>query len=294
MNTIKESELIITPQGQIYHIGLRPEECADTVILVGDPSRVERVSRHFDSIEHRSSHREIVVHTGTYKGTRMTVLSSGIGPDNIDIVINELDALKNIDLDTRSIKPKHCSMRIVRIGTSGSLQEDIPVDSYVVSRYGLGLDGVLHFYDSHSVRDIELEDAFIEQTNWNKDAARPYVVSSDKDLYNALCSEKTHSGFTATAIGFYGPQGRVLRLALSQEDMNKKIEDFSYKGLRITNYEMETSAIYGLSSLLGHRACSINCIIANRAAGTFSSHPQDSIDNMIKYTLDKLSEMSIQ
>ncbi|MBQ2421771.1 MAG: nucleoside phosphorylase, partial [Flavobacteriales bacterium] len=238
MNTIKESELIITPQGQIYHIGLRPEECADTVILVGDPARVERVSRHFDSIEHRSSHREIVVNTGTYRGVRMTVLSSGIGPDNIDIVINELDALKNIDLGTRSIKPKHRPMRIVRIGTSGSLQKEIPVDSYVVSRYGLGLDGVLHFYDSQRVRNIELEDAFIEQTGWNKLLSRPYVVSGDEELFTALSSEDTHAGFTATAIGFYGPQGRVLRLPLAQEDMNSRIERFTYDGLRITNYEM--------------------------------------------------------
>lgn len=293
MNTIKESELIITPQGQIYHIGLRPEECADTVILVGDPARVERVSRHFDNIEHRSSHREMVVNTGTYRGVRMTVLSSGIGPDNIDIVLNELDALKNIDFNTRSIKPTHTSMRIVRIGTSGSLQKEIPVDSYVVSRYGLGLDSVLHFYNSQHVRNIELENAFIEQTSWNKLLSRPYVVSGDESLFTALSSEATHAGFTATAVGFYGPQGRVLRLPLAQEDMNSRIERFTYNGLRITNYEMETSAIYGLAALLGHRACSINCIIANRAAGTFSSHPIESVDNMIKYTLDKLADMPL-
>lgn len=292
MKPIEPSELIITSQGCIYHIGIRPYECADTVILVGDPARVERISRHFDHVEHRSSHREITVHTGTYRGLRLSVISTGMGPDNIDIVLNELDALKNIDFSTRTVKPVHTSINIVRIGTSGALQSEIPVNGYVVSRYGLGLDGVLHFYKSESVRITDMEDEFIKQTRWNPLSARPYAVSCDESLYETLNSDMTVEGLTLTAVGFYGPQGRSLRLPLACSDMNDRIEKFSYRGMRVTNYEMETAAIYGLAKLLGHKACSINCVIANRPTGKFSASPIQAVDEMIEYTLERLTHIS--
>lgn len=287
---IQESELIVNGDGSIYHLHLTPEELADNVILVGDPGRVPIVSKHFDTIEVKRQNREIHSHTGTYRGKRFTVLSTGMGPDNIDIVINELDALKNIDLKTREIKDKKTSMNIVRIGTSGSLQQDIPVDSFVVARTAIGFDGVLHFYRSESVRRADVEDAFIAQSGWNPLAARPYVVDGSRELFEKLHGPDTVEGFTATAVGFYGPQGRVLRLTLANPEANEMLEKFSYKGLRLTNYEMETSAIYGLSALLGHRACSTNCIVAARTAGVFSQNPYESVERLIRYVLDRLAE----
>ena len=260
------------------------------MILVGDPGRVPIVSKHFDTIEVKRQNREIHSHTGTYRGKRFTVLSTGMGPDNIDIVINELDALKNIDLKTREIKDKKTSMNIVRIGTSGSLQQDIPVDSFVVARTAIGFDGVLHFYRSESVRRADVEDAFIAQSGWNPLAARPYVVDGSRELFEKLHGPDTVEGFTATAVGFYGPQGRALRLTLANPEANEMLEKFSYKGLRLTNYEMETSAIYGLSALLGHRACSTNCIVAARTAGVFSQNPYESVERLIRYVLDRLAE----
>lgn len=287
---IRESELIVNGDGSIYHLHLTPEELADNVILVGDPGRVPVVSKHFDTIEVKRQNREIHSHTGTYRGKRFTVLSTGMGPDNIDIVINELDALKNIDLKTREIKDKKTSMNIVRIGTSGSLQQDIPVDSFVVARTAIGFDGVLHFYRSESVRRADVEDAFIAQSGWNPLAARPYVVDGSRELFEKLHGPDTVEGFTATAVGFYGPQGRALRLTLANPEANEMLEKFSYKGLRLTNYEMETSAIYGLSALLGHRACSTNCIVAARTAGVFSQNPYESVERLIRYVLDRLAE----
>ena len=287
---IQESELIVNGDGSIYHLHLTPEELADNVILVGDPGRVPIVSKHFDTIEVKRQNREIHSHTGTYRGKRFTVLSTGMGPDNIDIVINELDALKNIDLKTREIKDKKTSMNIVRIGTSGSLQQDIPVDSFVVARTAIGFDGVLHFYRSESVRRADVEDAFIAQSGWNPLAARPYVVDGSRELFEKLHGPDTVEGFTATAVGFYGPQGRALRLTLANPEANEMLEKFSYKGLRLTNYEMETSAIYGLSALLGHRACSTNCIVAARTAGVFSQNPYESVEHLIRYVLDRLAE----
>lgn len=286
---IQESELIINPDGSIYHVHLRPEELADDVILVGDPARVPVVSGHFDTVELRRENREIHSHTGTYKGRRITVMSTGMGPDNIDIVINELDALKNIDLTAREVKDVRTSMNIVRIGTSGSLQKDIPVDSFVLSRKGIGFDGVLHFYDSASVRRRDIEDAFVAHSRWNPLAARPYVVECGEELFAKLYSDRTVEGFTATAVGFYGPQGRVLRLPLANPEANEMLETFSYNGLRLTNYEMETSAIYGLSRMLGHQACSANCIVANRAAGEFSKNPYESVEKLIIYVLDRIA-----
>lgn len=281
--------MIINPDGSIYHVHLRPEELADDVILVGDPARVPVVSGHFDTVELRRENREIHSHTGTYKGRRITVMSTGMGPDNIDIVINELDALKNIDLTAREVKDVRTSMNIVRIGTSGSLQKDIPVDSFVLSRKGIGFDGVLHFYDSASVRRRDIEDAFVAHSRWNPLASRPYVVECGEELFAKLYSDRTVEGFTATAVGFYGPQGRVLRLPLANPEANEMLETFSYNGLRLTNYEMETSAIYGLSKMLGHQACSANCIVANRAAGEFSKNPYESVEKLIIYVLDRIA-----
>lgn len=286
---IKESELVVNPDGSIYHLLLTPDELADNVLLVGDPGRVPAVSKYFDTVELRRENREIHSHTGTFRGKRFTVISTGMGPDNIDIVLNELDALKNIDLKTREIKEKKTSLHIVRIGTSGSLQQDIPVDSFVVARRAIGFDGVLHFYKSQDVRRIDIEDAFIEQSHWNPLAARPYVVDGSLELFEKISGPQTVEGFTATAVGFYGPQGRELRIPLANPEANDMLEKFAYKGLRLTNYEMETSAIYGLSALLGHKACSTNCIVAARTAGVFSADAHAAVEKLIVYVLNRLT-----
>lgn len=286
--SIKESELILNPDGSVYHLNLKPEHIADTVIFVGDQDRVAKISKHFDSIEFETQKREFKTHTGYYKGKRLTVMSTGIGPDNIDIVMNELDALVNINLETRKPKQTLKSLNIVRVGTSGSLQSDVPVDSFVLSTHGLDLNGMLHFYQIEDICNPELEDAFIKHTNWHKDKARPVIIGNSKLLENFLDSPKVYKGVTATAGGFYGPQGRVLRLPLFDNDMNTKIDSFNHDGIKITNFEMETSVIYGLSKLLGHHACSLNAIIANRPNGTFSKDPKAAVEGLIKYTLNKL------
>ena len=290
MNKIAASELILNPDGSVYHLNLKPENVATNIIFVGDQNRVPKITAHFDSIEFETQKREFRTITGMYKGTRMSVISTGIGPDNIDIVINELDALFNIDLEARIVKKSHTALNIVRIGTSGSLQSDIPVDSFVLAKYGLGFDGMLHSYDCEHILEADFEDAFIKHTNWSPRKARPYVVKNSEELQRKLTSDKIFIGVTATAVGFYGPQGRVLRLALEDPKLNSKIDSFDFKGVKITNLEMETSAIYGLSKLLGHNACSMNAIIANRANGTFSEDPYKPIDELIAYTLNKLSE----
>ena len=289
MTKIAASELILNPDGSIYHLNLKPEHLATNIIFVGDQNRVPIVTKHFDSIEFDIQKREFRTITGTYKGTRITVISTGIGPDNIDIVINELDALVNIDLETSTIKKKFTQLNIVRIGTSGSLQKDIPVDSFVLAKYGLGFDGMLHSYDCEHILNADFEDAFIKHTNWNSRKARPYIVENSQELENKLVSDKVFLGCTATAVGFYGPQGRVLRLAIQDPSLNSKIDNFEFNGTKITNLEMETSAIYGLSKLLGHNACSMNAIIANRANGTFSENPYKPVEELIIYTLDKLA-----
>lgn len=288
---IKESELILNPDGSIYHLNLRPEQVADTIILVGDPNRVPRVSAYFDTIEFSTQKREFCTHTGTYKGKRLTALSTGIGPDNIDIVINELDALFNIDLHTRKPKEQLTSLNIVRFGTSGSLQADIPVDSFVLSSHGLGMDNMLHAYkDAPNVREIAMEEAFMAHTQWNTDKGRPYIVGCGETLKQRLLTDKVFEGITGTAPGFYGPQGRMLRLPVQDPTLNDKLHSFNYKGYRMTNLEMETSAIYGLSKLLGHQAVSLNAIIANRAAGTFTKDTKKVVENLIVYGLEQLSK----
>lgn len=286
---IKSSELILNPDGSIYHLNLRPEHVAKDIIFVGDQNRVDRITRHFESIEFSTQKREFKTTTGTYKGKRISVISTGIGPDNIDIAVNEIDALFNIDLETREIKKELTSVNIVRIGTSGSLQADIPVNSFVLSQYGLGLDNVMRSYLIEDVSDVALEDAFIKHTNWDLRKGRPYFMKNSSELEAKLESELTFKGITGTAGGFYGPQGRVLRLGIQDPELNHKIDNFSFGEYRITNFEMETSAIYGLCQLLGHHAVSLNTIIANRANGTFSEDPYAAVDKLIIYTLDKLT-----
>ncbi len=287
---IKDSELILNPDGSVYHINLKPEQIAKDIIFVGDQNRVEKITKHFDSVEFTTQKREFKTQTGVYKGKRMTVMSTGIGPDNIDIVMNELDALVNVDLKTRTIKPELTSLNIVRIGTSGSLQNDIPVDSFVMSQYGLGLDNMLRSYLIDDISETEMEDAFIKQTHWDLRKGRPYVIAGSKSLEKRLDSDKVHKGFTGTAGGFYGPQGRVVRLGIQDPELNSKMDNFNFNGTKMTNLEMETGAIYGLGRLLGHECLSMNAIIANRANGTFSADPYAVVENLIEYTLNKLAE----
>ena len=283
------SELILNQDGSVYHLNLRPENIATTIILVGDQDRVDKVTKHFDKIEFTTQKREFGTATGTYKNKRISVISTGIGSDNIDIVLNELDALANIDLSTRKIKENFTQLSFIRIGTSGSLQADIPVNSFVLSSHGLDLNGLLHFYQIESISHPAIENAFMKHTNWSEKKAHPIIVSNSTSLANKLASPIVFQGVTATAGGFYGPQGRVLRLALEDANLNNKIDSFSFEGNRITNLEMETSAIYGLSKLLGHHAVSLNAVIANRANGTFSENPSKIVADLIEYTLKKLT-----
>ena len=286
---IQSSELILNPDGSVYHINLKPGQIANDIIFVGDQNRVEKITKHFDSIEFTTQKREFKTQTGTYKGKRITVMSTGIGPDNIDIVMNELDALINVDLETRTVKKELTSLNIVRIGTSGSLQADIPCDSFVMSQYGLGLDNMLRSYLIEEISETEMEEAFIKQTNWDMRKGRPYVISCSKTLEKRIESDKIFKGFTGTAGGFYGPQGRVVRLGIQDPELNAKMDSFNFNGTRMTNLEMETGAIYGLGKLLGHECLSLNAIIANRATGTFSGDPYKAVDELIEYTLNKLA-----
>jgi uridine phosphorylase len=287
---IAASELILNPDGSVYHINLKPGEVAQDIIFVGDQNRVEKITKHFDAIEFSTQKREFKTQTGIYKGKRITVMSTGIGPDNIDIVMNELDALVNVDLETRTVKKELTSLNIVRIGTSGSLQADIPCDSIVMSQYGLGLDNMLRSYLIDEFSETEIEDAFIQQTNWDLRKGRPYVIEGSKILEKRLESNTIFKGFTGTAGGFYGPQGRVIRLGIQDPELNSKMDSFNYNGIQMTNLEMETGAIYGLGKLMGHNCLSLNAIIANRATGTFSEDPYKAVDELIIYTLNKLVE----
>ena len=287
---IAASELILNPDGSVYHLNLKPGQIANDIIFVGDQNRVEKITKHFDSIEFSTQKREFKTQTGTYKGKRITVMSTGIGPDNIDIVMNELDALVNVDLATRTVKSELTSLNIVRIGTSGSLQADIPCDSFVMSQYGLGLDNMLRSYLIEEISEIDMEDAFITHTNWDMKKGRPYVIAGSASLEKKLESNQIFKGFTGTAGGFYGPQGRVVRLEIQDPELNNKMDSFNFKGIKMTNLEMETGAIYGLGKLLGHQCLSLNAIIANRASGTFSEDPYKAVDELITYTLNKLVE----
>ena len=285
----KDSELILNNNGSIFHLNLKPENISKDIILVGDPDRVTMVSKHFETIEFSIQKREFKTITGTYRNKRFSVISTGIGSDNIDIVLNELDALVNINFETKEIRKEICSLNIVRIGTSGSLQNDIPLNCFLMSTYAIDINGMLQSYKTESISHPNIENAFIDHTKWDKKKNSPIVISNSKKLENKLSSEIIFKGMTATAGGFYGPQGRVLRIPIKDSDLNHKISSFVYDEIKVTNYEMETSAIYGLSKLLGHNACSMNAIIANRSLGEFSQNPLKVIEDLIIYTLDKMT-----
>lgn len=289
MNNLAASELILNKNGSIYHLNLLPEQLADTVIVVGDPDRVQKITKHFDNIEHVVQKREFHTQTGTYKGKRISVLSTGIGTDNIDIVLNELDALANIDFKSREIKKDFRQLDIIRIGTSGSIQMEIPVDSFVVSKKAVGFDALLHFYQSEHVQLQDFNAALEEQLQLSPKKSKPYAVACDEDLAKIFEGPETVDGFTGSNIGFYAPQGRVLRLPLKDINFRDKLEAFEFQGVKITNLEMETSAIYGMAKMLGHRAVSLNAVVANRPAGEFSKDGGQTIENLIKFTLDRLA-----
>lgn len=284
------SELILNADGSIYHLNLRPEDLADTIITVGDPDRVTDVSRHFDTIEVKKGKREFLTHTGTLQGKRLTVISTGIGTDNVDIVLNELDALVNIDFQSRSLKEQVKTLDIIRIGTSGAVQAEIPVDSFIMSDFAVGLDGLLHYYDSPDIFHQDMGKALMTHCDWSEEKPYPYVVEYDKTLGAKLYSNRIRFGITLTNSGFYGPQSRILRLQPSDAALHHKITSFTYEGRKITNLEMETSGIYGLSKLLGHRAVSMNCVLANRASGDFSKDPRQAVESLIQYTLSRISK----
>lgn len=282
MSRIAESELIINNRGAVYHLDLKPEEIGGTVITVGDPDRVAEVSKYFDKIEVKRQHREFVSHTGLVGKKRITVLSSGIGPDNIDIVLNELDALVNIDFETREIKRELRSINIIRIGTSGSLQADIPVDSFVASTHGLGIDNLLNFYrHEQNEQEKELLHSFITHTQIHTQIGNPYITSCAASLIKHFVKD-FHQGITVTCPGFYGPQGRVLRLGIRNPELVNRLTDFRFGQHRITNFEMETSAIYGLGKLLGHNCLAVNAIVANRVRKEFSKNGKAAVENLIK------------
>ena len=292
MDIIPESQLVLAKDGSIYHLRLHSHQLADDIILVGDPNRVALVSFFFDEIEHQVSNRELVTHTGFYKGKRISVVSTGMGTDNIDIVVNELDALANINLKTRKVNKELKSLNLIRLGTSGALQADIPVgNSFVAGQYALGLDGLLYFYKgSEHIIEQDYTKAFITQTLWPRKFPSPYVVKASEKLLKKL-GEGCYQGITATAPGFYAPQGRSLRMKLAWNDMNHQIEGFTYKQNRITNFEMESSAIYGLSRLMGHHALTICVVIANRVTEQFSDNYLPDMKKLILQTLDRLVEV---
>ena len=280
-----ETELILTPENRVYHINLKAEDIADDVIVVGDQHRVAQISAHFSKIEFKTEHREFVTHTGIYKGKRITVLSTGIGPDNIDIVLNELDAAVNINLQTRTLNPSHRSLNIIRLGTSGALQADIPVNGLVVSSHGLGLDGLLNFYQNwQSINEDDISNTFIKHTNWLPNLPYPYCVAASPQLLTKF-KPGNFVGITATAPGFYGPQGREIRLKAAMQNLNELLTSFKLNEQRITNFEMETSALYGLGKLLGHNCLTVCVIIANRVRKEFTSDYKKSVEVLIENCL---------
>jgi uridine phosphorylase len=291
MQRIAESELILNARGAIYHLDLLPEELANTIIVVGDPFRVKEVSKYFDHVEMMAHHREFISHTGTIGNKRITVVSTGIGTDNVDIVFNELDALVNIDFENRVVRPQLKSLDIIRIGTAGSLQADIPVDSYVASTHGLGLDNLLNFYRlEQNEEEKQLLHSFITQTGLQAQVCNPYICSASASLLKHFVSD-FHHGITVTCPGFYGPQGRVLRLGIKNPELINNLTRFSFGQHRITNFEMETSGIYGMGKLLGHHCISLNAMVANRIQKEFSKDSFKLVDGLIRKTLDTLSTL---
>lgn len=286
---ITESELILNSDGTIFHLHLKPENISDQIILVGDQARVETVAGFFDKIIFEAENREFKTATGWYKNRKISVISTGIGTDNIDIVLNELDALANIDLEKREIKKEKRSLQFVRIGTSGGLQEDIPLNSYVVSQKSIGFDGMLNFYaNREEYCDLEFETAFKKFTGWKKSLPELYVVDASENLLQKFNTPGFINGITISAPGFYGPQGRVLRLPLSMPELNNRIEEFQFKNFKISNFEMESSAIYGLSKMLGHEALAVCLIIANRVLGQANENYRPEMEKLIQIVLDNL------
>ena len=284
---IPASELPLQPGGQIYHLGLYPEEIADHIIVVGDPGRVENISRCFDTVDIRRQNRELLTHTGTLRGKRISVLSTGMGTDNIDIVMNELDALANIDLKTMEVKPEHRTLNIVRIGTCGALQADIPVLSPIASEYGFGFDGLMHFYKHGEGFDEAIVEAFVKHTNWGDRLPYPYCTAGSQELIDRIGFDMVH-GITASAPGFFGPQGRQVRAQLQFPDLNSRIDSFNYNGKRITNLEMETSALYGFGQIFGHNIFTTCLPIANRVTHDFAKDYHKEMDNLIETVLERI------
>ena len=289
MKKIQNTELILHPDGSIYHLKLHPEQLANDIIVVGDQDRVNLISTHFDSVEHRVQNREFVTHTGTFHGKRISVISSGIGTDNIDIFLNEADALVNIDLKTRTIKKKKTSLNIVRIGTCGALQKDIEPDSFVISEFGLGMDGLLHYYDSKKIDEEKISKAFAKHVKWNDKLPFPYTMECSSALFKKIGNEM-QAGITVTAPGFYAPQGRELRLSPSIKNLENKFSSFRFNRHRIVNFEMETSALYGLSKLLGHNACTVCVVVGNRITKKFSKDYHPPMDSLIRTVLTRLTQ----
>jgi uridine phosphorylase len=286
---MKESDLILNNDGSIYHLQLKPEEIPELVLISGDPGRISMISSHFERVEFRRQNREFVSHVGWYKGHRILALSTGIGPDNIDIVMNELDALVNVDLRTRKPLVQQRSLNIIRIGTSGTVHADIPIGTYVIASHGLGMDGSLHYYERLTeITDHELTAEFIRQTNWPEFLPVPYIVPGNKDLITRL-SAGGITGITATAGGFYGPQGRELRLKSAFPGMLDAMANFNLNGLRVINFEMETSSLYGLGTMLGHHVASICVLLANRATGKYTKTIKEDEQNLISFVLDSMT-----
>lgn len=287
--TISETELILNKDGSIYHLSLKPEQLANDIIIVGDQDRVEMVSRYFDSIEFKVKHREFVTHTGYFNRKKISVISTGIGTDNIDIFLNEADALANIDFRTRKIKTTKRQLNIIRIGTSGALQMDISVNSFVVSKHGLGIDGLLHYYKgAAAIDEKKITSAFISHMKLNKRFSFPYCVQASDSLFKIIGNEMME-GITVTSPGFYAPQGRELRLKPAINSFEKHLSSFRYKDLRIVNFEMETSALYGLSKLLGHNACTVCLIVGNRISKRFSENYKPYMEKLIQLVLQRLT-----
>ena len=286
---IPASQLVLNNEGAIYHLNLHPDQLADNVIMVGDPGRVDMIASFFDKIDVERQNRELVTRTGWFNGKRITVLSTGMGTDNLDIVMNELDALVNIDLKTRMPKETHRSLNLIRLGTCGALQPDIEPGNNVATRYAIGLDGLLYFYEKHKeVNEIAMRDAFIKQMDYPKDLPKPYVVEGSKMLFDKL-AEGYYQGVTATAPGFYGPQGRTLRMHLSYPENNNKIENFDYQGWRVCNFEMESSALYGLGKMMGHNCLTICVAIANRVTEKFTTDYHPYVRKLVESTLERLT-----
>lgn len=288
---IPASELIINDDGSVFHIHLRPDQLRDNIIFVGDPGRVDMVASYFDSIDYNVQSREFHAIGGTYKGKPLMVISHGIGPDNIEIVVTELDALANVDFKTRTVKPEHRTLNIVRIGTSGSLQEELHIGDFVIAEKGTGFDGILNFYaDRDKVCDLEFEKEFCIHTEWDSTWAAPYTVDADHELVEKIGRDDMVRGYTIAAVGFYAPQGRMVRLKLADPDLNEKIESFRYKGRPITNFEMESACLQGMAKLLGHKAITVCCIIAERRVTKANTDYKPSVKKLVETVLDRMVE----